>query len=145
MPINEILPFAPDGQENLGDLETLESYRTHPGRLRGHQPGIALRALENRVLRQVSHIAAGLAQFIANRHADGVRDDGDLDALEAGLVEAFTSLIPDVIDIIEGTEGTLTVARGGTGATTAAAALSNLGGTPAGRTITAGNGLVGGG
>ncbi|WP_142851037.1 hypothetical protein [Telmatospirillum sp. J64-1] len=48
-------------------------------------------------------------------------------------------------DSINGTTGTLSVERGGTGATSAGAALTNLGGTPTGRTITAGNGLSGGG
>ncbi|WP_142847079.1 phage tail protein [Telmatospirillum sp. J64-1] len=60
------------------------------------------------------------------------------------VAQAISALV-GLINIVNGTSGTLTVARGGTGATSAAAALSNLGGTPAGRTITAGNGLVGGG
>jgi hypothetical protein len=41
--------------------------------------------------------------------------------------------------------GTVTVGQGGTGATTAAAALSNLGGVPTTRTLTVGSNLVGGG
>ena len=37
-------------------------------------------------------MAAGLAQFIANRYAAGVRDDGDLDKVEDGLLYAITEI-----------------------------------------------------
>jgi hypothetical protein len=98
MPLNEgatsqVLPFAPEGTEAAGDLMTLADYQTHTNRLRGHQPGLAQRALENRALRQVSLIAAGLAQYIANRYAAGVIDDGDLDKIEAGVVAAIQAQI----------------------------------------------------
>ena len=62
-------------------------------RLRGHMAGLALRELQNREARQATHVAAGLAQFIANRYAPGVRDDGDLDKIEQGLLEVLTALI----------------------------------------------------
>ncbi len=38
-------------------------------------------------------MAAGLAQYIANRHESGVLDDADLDALEAGLAAAILTQI----------------------------------------------------
>ena len=87
--INEILPFAPDAQESSGDVLPLADYKTDSMRARGHQPGIARRDLANRVSRQAAHMAAGIAQFIANRYAAGVKDDGNLDALEAGMLEAL--------------------------------------------------------
>jgi hypothetical protein len=87
--INEILPFAPDAQESSGDVLPLADYKTDTMRARGHQPGIARRDLANRVSRQAAHMAAGIAQFIANRYAVGVKDDGNLDALEAGMLEAL--------------------------------------------------------
>jgi hypothetical protein len=87
--VSEILPFAPDATEAAGELEPLASYAAHTLRLRGHQPGLARLEIQNRANRQTAHIAAGVAQFIANRHAPGVLDDGNLDALEAGLVAAI--------------------------------------------------------
>ncbi len=95
--INQILPFAPEGNEAAGDLLALEQYREHPMRLRGHQPGLALRELQNRTSRQSAHMAAGLAQFIANRFPPGVKDDGDLDKVEEGLFVAIFDMILDAI------------------------------------------------
>ena len=71
----------------------LEDYKNDVQRLRGHQPGIARRELENMALRQSSFVAAGLAQFVAKRYAPGVRDDADLDALETAITAAITALI----------------------------------------------------
>ncbi|WP_051258179.1 hypothetical protein [Desulfovibrio cuneatus] len=86
--VNEILPFAPEGLEGAGDLLPLDEYKTHPLRKRGHIPGIALREVQNRANRQAAHMAAGVAQFIANRYTPGVKDDGDLDKVEEGLMQA---------------------------------------------------------
>lgn len=91
--INEILQFAAEALEDAGDVLPLEAYKNHPMRLRGHMAGLALRELQNREARQATHVAAGLAQFIANRYAPGVRDDGDLDKIEQGLLEVLTALI----------------------------------------------------
>lgn len=93
MPINEIYPFGSTGTEANGDVLALAEYLADAQRLSGHQLGIARRDLMNTVLRQNSHMAAGLAQFIAARHAPGVVDDGDLDKVEAGLVAAINALI----------------------------------------------------
>jgi hypothetical protein len=100
MPLNEnaisqILPFAPEGVEAAGDLFTLAEYEESILRVRGHQPGIAERGVQNRANRQAAYIAAGIAQFIANRYGPGVVDDGDLDAVEAGMAAAITSLMPN--------------------------------------------------
>ena len=101
--INEILQFAPQGIEaDDGDLLTLASYQDSNLRLRGHQPGLAQRAVENRANRQATFMASGLAQFIANRYAPGVLDNGDLDQVEAGLAQAILELkgsilaLPDI-------------------------------------------------
>jgi hypothetical protein len=94
--INEILTFATEGTEESGDLLALAEYIVSTLRRRGHQPGIAERGLQNRASRQAAHIAAGLAQFIANRYIPGVKDDGDLDKVEQGLLQAFQAVKYDV-------------------------------------------------
>ena len=91
--INEILSFCPQGTIASGDIMALEDYKNDVQRLRGHQPGIARRELENMALRQSSFVAAGLAQFVAKRYAPGVRDEADLDALETAITAAITALI----------------------------------------------------
>ena len=91
--INEILSFCPQGTIASGDIMALEDYKNDVQRLRGHQPGIARRELENMALRQSSFVAAGLAQFVAKRYVPGVRDDADLDALETAITAAITALI----------------------------------------------------
>ena len=87
--INEILSFCPQGTIASGDIMALEDYKNDVQRLRGHQPGIARRELENMALRQSSFVAAGLAQFVAKRYAPGVRDDADLDARPGGRLDLF--------------------------------------------------------
>lgn len=99
--VNDILLFAPDGTEGAGDLMTLAEYAAHADRLRGHQAGLAKRALENRVLRQTSLMAAGLAQYIANRHAGGVVDNADIDSVETGLTAAISAMIAAAIAEID--------------------------------------------
>ncbi|GFM38011.1 hypothetical protein [Desulfovibrio psychrotolerans] len=91
--VNDILSFAHEGLESSGDLLPLAEYATDNMRLRGHQPGIARRDLANRVARQAALVAAGVAQFIANRYPAGVLDNGDLDAIEAGLLAAVNSVL----------------------------------------------------
>jgi hypothetical protein len=90
--INEIIPFCTEGLESAGDILSLEAYKTHEMRKRGHMPGMALRELQNREARQATHMAAGLAQFIANRYGPGVVDDADLDKIEEGLAQAVMKL-----------------------------------------------------
>lgn len=90
--LSEILPFCPQGDVSLGEVMDLAAYKADVQRLRGNQPGIARLELVNMALRQTSHVAAGVAQFIARRHAAGVRDDADLDALEDGLAAAVNAL-----------------------------------------------------
>ncbi len=98
---NEIKLFAAEGTVEAGDLMSTADYQTNNGRLRGHQAGIADRGLMNRSMRQISKMAAGLAQYIANRHESGVLDDADLDALEAGLAAAILTQIQANVPTID--------------------------------------------
>lgn len=97
MPINEILQFGKNGTVEDKDVLEKAIYEAYANRLKGHQPGIADRALMNTTLRQVSHMSAGLAQFIANRHAAGVVDDGDLAKVEAGMLAAVEAVIQGTV------------------------------------------------
>lgn len=84
-PINEILQFGHAGTEENGDVLSPEDYAADPQRAAGHQEGMARRELMNITLRQAMHMAAGLAQFIAENYEPGVVDDGDLAKVVAGL------------------------------------------------------------
>ena len=120
--INDILPFCSEGRDGE-DLLALAAYQTDAQRLIGHQCGIARRELENRVLRQTSHIAAGLAQFIANRYKGGVKDDGNLDAIEQGMAAALAGglLWSELVDyallpsVVLGSDGELYRSRQASG------------------------------
>ena len=112
MPVtNEILPFAPQATVELSEILSLADYTADMQRLRGNQPGIARLELVNTVLRPTSHMAAGLAQFIANRYDGGVKDDGNLDAVESGLQAAIMSLVSGVTDPLSKTLATLEAIR----------------------------------
>ena len=89
---SEILPFCPQGDVSLGEIMSLAAYKGDVQRLRGNQPGIARLELVNMALEADSHVAAGVAQFIARRYTAGVKDDADLDALEEGLASAVNDL-----------------------------------------------------
>jgi len=95
--VNEILPIASAADPETGVLMPLAEYQAHAGRTLGHQPGLASAELINRNLRQVSLMAAGLAQFIANRYGPGVVDNADLDAIEAGLLQALQAAIAPTV------------------------------------------------
>lgn len=95
--VNEIQSFAIDGSTSSGDLITLSEYKTHNSRKHGYQPGAVLRAIVNRHARQTSHMAAGIAQFIANRTVAGVVDDGNLDKVETGLESSIISVMTNTL------------------------------------------------
>lgn len=86
--INDILPFCAQGVDGR-DMLSQAAYTVDLQRGIGHQPGIARQELANKQARQTSHIAAGMAQFLARRYAPGVVDDGDLDAVEEAIVAAI--------------------------------------------------------
>jgi len=70
MASNEILPFGATASNEL----TQAAYAADAQRLTGHQPGVARSALMNKTLHQVSVIAAGVAQFLADRQATNIVD-----------------------------------------------------------------------
>lgn len=72
MATNEILQFA--SQDTGSNLLTQSEYEGDAQRTIGHQPGIARSRLENKVLRQASLMASGLAQFIVDNNASSVTD-----------------------------------------------------------------------
>lgn len=136
MPLNEgatsqILPFCLEGTEAAGDLMPIAEYTNSTLRLRGHQQGMARRELQNRAMRQISLIAAGLAQYMANRYEEGVLDNGDLDAIEAAMVAAVQTQIaaaapPNASTTVKGLIELATTAE------TLAGEANDLGVTPAG-------------
>ncbi len=92
---NNILRFASEGTESNGDILSQSDYSADDDRLQGHQAGLARRALENMALRQLSYIAAGLGQFIANRNDDDdtVGPSNDLDTLETQMQTAIQYML----------------------------------------------------
>ena len=90
--INDILPCCAQGVDGR-DLLAQAEYAADVQRTIGHQPGIARQELANKQARQVSHMSAGLAQFLARRYAGGVKDDGDLDKVEVALVSVIMGLL----------------------------------------------------
>ena len=90
--INDILPCCAQGVAGR-DLLAQAEYAADVQRTIGHQPGIARQELANKQARQVSHMSAGLAQFLARRYAGGVKDDGDLDKVEVALVSVIMGLL----------------------------------------------------
>ena len=72
MAANQILPFADN--DTGTNLLTQAEYLADPQREIGNQPGIARSKLVNKVLRQSSLIAAGLAEYIADNQANNITD-----------------------------------------------------------------------
>ena len=68
---NLILPFA---QGQGANVLSQTDYAGDSMRLQGHQPGVARSALENKVLRQCSAVASGVAEFIASRQSSNITD-----------------------------------------------------------------------
>ena len=89
--INDILPCCAQGVDGR-DLLAQAEYAADVQRTIGHQPGIARQELANKQARQVSHMSAGLAQFLARRYAGGVKDDGDLDKVANGRIDSVTGM-----------------------------------------------------
>jgi hypothetical protein len=96
MPQNDILQFAiqPVLGQN-GNLLTQEEYLNDVQRLTGNVPGLARCELVNKVLRQCALLAAGSAQFIANRFNEGVVDNGNILKIEEGWQEAIRAVLEE--------------------------------------------------
>lgn len=110
---NEIKPWGIGAGANVvtqAQFEALTALAT------GFVAGKASSAQINKVLRQASFIAAALAQVVSDKMASDVLDNGDMPALVALMKSALTPAA-----------STIPISGGGTGATTAATARSNLG------------------
>ena len=100
MATNEILPFA---TTNTGtNLLTQAEYSADSQRVIGHQPGIARSKLENKVLRQASTIAAGLAEFIADSQANNVTDGLTPQQVADYLLAALAAAFPKATETVQG-------------------------------------------
>lgn len=86
MATSNILPFSPNdtGTNLLSDA----AYLAASDRSNGNQPGVASSKLNNKALRQSSAIAAGVAQYIANRQATNVTDALTSTQIETALAAA---------------------------------------------------------
>lgn len=108
MATNEILPFA---STNTGtNLLTQAEYTSDAQRTIGHQPGIARSKLENKVLRQASLIAAGVAEFIADYQANNVTDSLTPQNIADYLLAAIAANIPVVPDASDTVKGKIEIA-----------------------------------
>lgn len=70
---NNILPFAP--VDTGTNLEAQAAYQAAFDRTNGNQPGVARSKLVNKALRQSSIMAAGFAQYLANRQQNDLNDN----------------------------------------------------------------------
>lgn len=91
---NEFLPFATaDGANVL----SAEDYQTLRSRSNGFSAGVARSQELNTVWRQASVIAHVVAQFIADTNNSDVADDGDLDKLQTGLIQALSKNVNNTV------------------------------------------------
>lgn len=98
MATNSILRFG----ENATSILSQTEYQDDAQRLIGHQPGPARSTLENKVLKQVSAIAAGVAEFIADNQANNVTDLLDRETLAQYLSAAIVAAIPSATSNVAG-------------------------------------------
>lgn len=108
MATNEILPFATD--DTGTNLLTQAEYSTDAQRDIGHQPGIARAKLANKAMRQVSLLAAGVAEFIADYQANNVTDGLTPQQIADYLLAAITANIPVIPDASTSTKGIIELA-----------------------------------
>ncbi|MCG3461556.1 phage tail protein [Xenorhabdus bovienii] len=87
---NEFLPFGiADGANVLSNDE----YGNLAARTNGFSSGVAKSQELNKVWRQASVIASVVAQFIAKTNNQDVLDDGNTEALRAGLLNALRATV----------------------------------------------------
>jgi hypothetical protein len=98
MATNSILKFG----ENATSILSQTQYEDDAQRMIGHQPGPARSALENKVLKQVSVIAAGVAEFIADKQTNNVTDLLDRETLAQYLSAAIVAAIPSATSSVAG-------------------------------------------
>lgn len=89
MATNEILPFA----QGVGaNVQSQMDYTAEPLRSSGNVAGIARSNVNNKALRQASVIAAGIAQFMADRQANNITDSATPANISAWMALAVQSL-----------------------------------------------------
>lgn len=122
MATNEILQFA---STNTGtNLLTQAEYAADAQRTTGNQPGIARSKLVNKSLRQVSLIAAGLAEFIADYQANNVTDSLTPQNIADYLLAAIQANIPVVPDASDTVKGKIEIATAAEAQTFASSLLA---------------------
>lgn len=97
--VNEILQFA--SQDTGSNLLTQSEYDGDAQRVIGHQPGIARSRLENKVLRQCSTMAAGLAQYIFANQDGSVTDSMTPQEVADALSAATGNTTPQGVAITQ--------------------------------------------
>lgn len=85
---SEYLPFAHSATANVS---TQAEWISNLDRPRGFGEGVALSAPFNKVWRQASVMVAAIAQFIDQRVAGDVNDDGNVGALASLFAEAVAA------------------------------------------------------
>lgn len=93
MSTTDIIPFATDPSANV---ESQAAYEADPQTATGFTSGIAKAEKLNKVWRQSSFIAAGIANFCVAQGVD-VPDDGDLGALVTEIETALSNFIGSLI------------------------------------------------
>jgi len=121
---NEILPFCPT--DTGTNLLTEAEYTADADRVSGNKPGVASSKLNNKALRQSTFVASQFAQFLVDKLAVNVLDDGVSATLLAQIKAAFTAIAP--IKTVYTANGTYTqsyVFYIATGSATAGATYTN--------------------
>lgn len=90
MSTNNFLPFC--NTDTGTNLPTQGDYLVDPNRDIGAQPGIASSKLNNKPIRQATAITSQIAQYIANKTATDVLDDGNMTKLLAQINAAIYPL-----------------------------------------------------
>lgn len=87
--VNQILPFATGAQARVLDPA---AYQALAARVNGFVAGVADEQQLNTVWRQSSFVASMIGQFITDRAAVDVLDNGDITALEASFIKAIAAV-----------------------------------------------------
>lgn len=109
MATTNIIPFAAFATNILSDAE----YSADVGRTLGHVPGVARSVLENKALKQASIIAAGVAQFLADKQATNVADSLTAQNIADMLAVSVASMIAGVPDASTTVKGIVELATTG--------------------------------
>lgn len=97
---NDFLTFC--DTDTGTNLPTQSVYLADPNRAIGNQPGVASSKLTNKPMRQATFVAGQLAQFISDRLAISVLDDGVEANLQKQIVGVFKPLAPAFQSFLSG-------------------------------------------